>query len=125
MQDLKHEDVRMEIVVGNLLRTGVILSACVVLIGAAVYLPRHGFEKPNYTAFHGEPPQLRSLQGIVTMALSMKGRGILQLGMLLLIATPVARVAFSVYGFARERDFRYVVITLIVLGLLVYSLVGS
>ena len=52
-------------------------------------------------------------------------RGLIQFGLLLLIATPVARVAFSVFGFTQERDWVYVVITLIVLALLVYSLSGG
>ncbi len=49
----------------------------------------------------------------------------IQLGLLLLIATPIARVAFSVVGFAIERDRMYVVFTLIVLAILLYSLLGS
>jgi uncharacterized membrane protein len=39
-----------------------------------------------------------------------------------LIATPIARVMFSVYAFARQRDWLYVCFTLVVLALLVYSL---
>ena len=54
-----------------------------------------------------------------------RGRGVIQLGLLLLIATPIARVAFSVVGFALERDRMYVVFTLIVLAILLYSLLGS
>ncbi len=45
------------------------------------------------------------------------------LGVILLVATPVSRVAFSIYAFARQKDAMYVVITMIVLGLLVFSLV--
>ena len=45
--------------------------------------------------------------------------------MILLILTPVARVAFSVYAFGLQRDWVYVVITLIVLGVLVFSLAGG
>jgi uncharacterized membrane protein len=45
--------------------------------------------------------------------------------LLLLIATPVARVLFSVLGFGLERDWMYVVITLLVLALLVYTLASS
>ena len=48
----------------------------------------------------------------------------IQLGLLLLIATPVARVAFSLVAFIRQRDRTYIVITTIVLGLLLYSLMG-
>jgi uncharacterized membrane protein len=51
--------------------------------------------------------------------------GLIQLGLLLLIATPVARVVFSVAGFAIERDWMYVVITLLVLLTLLYSLASS
>jgi uncharacterized membrane protein len=45
--------------------------------------------------------------------------------LLLLIATPVARVMFAVVGFAMERDPLYVLLTLIVLAVLLYSLLGS
>jgi uncharacterized membrane protein len=45
-----------------------------------------------------------------------------QLGVLLLIATPVARVAFSALAFARQRDYTYVALTLFVLAVLLCSL---
>jgi uncharacterized membrane protein len=118
-------DQKIENVVGNLLRAGVFLSAIVVLLGAAIYLVRHGSSRPDYHIFHGEPADLRSLSGILHEAVALRGRGIIQLGLLLLIATPIARVAFSVFGFAEERDHMYVSFTLIVLAILLYSLVGS
>jgi uncharacterized membrane protein len=49
----------------------------------------------------------------------------MQLGLLLLIATPIARVAFSAVAFAIEGDKMYVLFTLIVFGVLLYSLFGS
>ncbi len=49
-------------------------------------------------------------------------RILIQTGIVVLIATPVARVAFSVFGFAREGDRLYVGITLFVLGTLLYGL---
>ena len=55
----------------------------------------------------------------------LHGKSIIQFGLLLLIATPIARVMFSVVGFAVERDYLYVALTLIVLGVLLYSLIGS
>jgi uncharacterized membrane protein len=76
--------------------------------------------------FHGEPADLRSVSGIVSAALSHQhGRGIIQLGLLFLIATPVARVIFSVFASAVQRDWLYVVVTLIVLAALVFSLTGG
>ena len=101
------------------------MPPAVVLFGAVVYLARHGHEVPNYTMFHGEPENLTSMSAIVHGALGMSGRAIIQLGLLLLIATPVARVLFSAIAFALERDYLYVFITLIVLAILLYSLFGS
>ena len=111
--------------IGNLLRAGVTLSAAVVLFGACVYLVRHGHEMPHYRAFVGTPEDLRSVPGVWKNVLAFKGRGLIQLGLLLLIATPVARVAFSVVAFAIQRDRLYVVLTLLVLAILSYSLAGG
>jgi uncharacterized membrane protein len=118
-------DQRFEELIANLLRTGVLLSATVVLLGAVIYLIRHGFAPADYRVFHGEPNELKSVHGIVGFAYHLHGRGLIQLGLLLLIATPVARVMFSVFGFARERDPMYVGFTLVVLVVLLYSLFGS
>ena len=117
-------DQNVEDWIGNLLRVGVTLAVAVVLLGGGIYLARHGLEAPQYHVFRGEPTDLRTISGIVKEALAFKGRGLIQLGLLLLIATPVARVAFSVAAFAIERDWLYVVVTLIVLAVLVYSLTG-
>ena len=116
---------RMDEIMGRLLRAGVILSAVFVLGGGAVYLARHPEPVTDYRVFQGEPEELRTISGIFHEALAFRGRGLIQLGLLILIATPVARVAFSVVAFLYKRDWTYVVVTLIVLGLLVYSLSGA
>ena len=118
-------DQRIEVIIGTLLRTGVILAAAVVLFGGVLYLTRHGHEIPNYTSFHGEPESLKNPVDIFHGVTGMSARAIIQLGLLLLIATPVARVAFSAVAFAIERDAMYVVVTLIVLAILLYSLFAS
>jgi uncharacterized membrane protein len=118
-------DRRMEIILGNLLRTGVLLSAAVVFWGGCIYLSRHAHEPANYRVFAGEPSEFRSIPGVIRSVMNGRGRGWIQLGLLLLIATPIARVAFSIAGFALERDRLYVVFTLIVLAVLLYSLLGS
>ncbi len=118
-------DQRIENILGNLLRAGVLLSALVVLIGGVIYLLRHGHSPVDFGVFRGEPADLRGIRGIVSDTLALRGRGIIQFGLLLLIATPVARVAFSIFGFAEERDRMYVVFTLIVFSILLYSLLGS
>jgi uncharacterized membrane protein len=118
-------DRRMDNVIGNLLRSGVVLSALIVFVGAVIYLVRHGHSPTEYRVFRGEPSDLRSIRGIFRDALALRGRGIIQLGLLFLIATPVARVAFSIFGFAEEKDRMYVIIASIVLLVLAYSLIGS
>ena len=90
-----------------------------------VYLARHGSEPTDYRVFHGEPNQLRTIPGALREAFAFQGRGIIQLGLLLLIATPVARVVLSILGFAAERDRMYVGFATIVLVILLYSLFGS
>jgi uncharacterized membrane protein len=118
-------DEQVEQVVGDLLRIGVGVAALVVLAGGVMYLIRYGAALPDYAVFRGEPAELRSLFRIVTDALSFRPRGLIQLGLVLLIATPVARVAFSTIAFALQRDRTYVIVTLMVLCGLIYSLAGG
>ena len=118
-------DLRIELIIGSLLRAGVLLAASVVLIGGVLYLARHGHDTIDYTTFHGEPDALKSIPSVVEGVFSNHARAIIQFGLLLLIATPIARVLFSAIAFALEKDYMYVVITLIVLAVLLYSLLGS
>jgi uncharacterized membrane protein len=116
--------IRVQQAVGNLLRTGVLLAAVVVLAGGMLYLARHGGAVADYSVFRGEPASLRTLTGIFRSSLVESGRGVIQLGLLILVATPVARVAFTAVAFALERDRTYVLVALLVLSLLLKSLLG-
>ena len=118
-------DKQVEKILGNLLRSGVVAAALVVLAGGIIYLIRYGANLPDYSIFHGVPTEFRSVEGIITAAFTFRSRGLIQLGLLLLIATPVARVAFSIFAFTLQRDRIYIIITLIVLVVLTYSLVGG
>ncbi|MFB2894857.1 DUF1634 domain-containing protein [Aerosakkonemataceae cyanobacterium BLCC-F50] len=60
--------------------------------------------------------------GEQTNALSFRRRGLIQFGLLILIATPILRVAFSAIAFAKQGDRTYLIITLLVLAILLYSL---
>ncbi len=116
-------DQRIELMLGNLLRFGVLLSAAVATVGGGVYLVHHGREHADYSSFgDGAPPDLRRPSSIVTETIHGRGQALVQLGLLLLIATPVARVAFSAFAFARQRDWMYVTMTLFVLAVLLFSL---
>ena len=117
-------DQEVDRIIGALLRYGVTLSAAVVAAGGVWYLIQYGGAQPGYHVFRGEPEYLRHVRGIVSGIPGFHCRRMIQLGLVLLIATPVARVAFSVVAFALERDRVYVAITLIVLLVLAFSLTG-
>jgi uncharacterized membrane protein len=119
-------DERLENTLGNLLRTGVILAAFVVAVGGLSYVVRFGFrEAPDRRAFVGENPEFRSIPGVISGTLALHSWAIIQLGIVLLIATPIARVVFAALGFLRQGDGTYALISLIVLAVLLYSLVGG
>ena len=118
-------DRRLEAIIGNLLRAGVVIAATITSIGGVIYLAHSGVSPAHYRVFQGEPAALRHVKGVLGDASSGRGPGIMQLGLLLLIATPVARVAFSLAAFAVQRDRLYVVVTLTVLGVLTFSMAGG
>jgi uncharacterized membrane protein len=76
----------------------------------------------SFGAFHGVEPALLSVTGIIRAALAGNSRAITELGLLLLIATPIARVAATLVAFIWQRDATYVVVSGIVLGMLLYGL---
>jgi uncharacterized membrane protein len=116
-------DERVEEVIGNLLRAGVVASALVIALGGAIYLARHGTDPvPDRSRFVPMPPKFSRPVQVVQAVRTGSARALIQFGLLLLIATPVARVVFSAFAFARQRDYTYVVITLLVLAVLLYSL---
>jgi uncharacterized membrane protein len=116
------DDGRVQWAIGTLLRWGVILAAATVLAGGTLYLAHDATTPVDYSTFRGETPDLRSIPGIARHALSLDPRALIQLGILLLILTPVARVALSIAVFALQRDGTYVAITLLVLAVLLLSL---
>lgn len=117
-------DDAVELLVGRLLRVGVLAAAALVLIGGVIYLARHALEPAHGAVFAGEPDDLTRVGGILRYSGELSGRGLIMGGLLLLIATPVARVAMSLGVFVLQRDRLYVVITACVLLLLLASLAG-
>ena len=117
----KNPDKSIETVLSILLRTGVIIAGTIVLIGGVLFLVNHGLEIPGYHTYEGDTSNLSGFRNFLTGILAFRSASIMELGILLLIATPVLRVLFSVFAFAFEKDYMYVVFTLIVLLVLVYS----
>jgi uncharacterized membrane protein len=122
MKKFNWSDEKTESILGALLQAGVLLSGAVVLIGGILYLVHYGHNPASYHTFTGTRAGLNSLSTVLSGVAHLDGRAIIQLGLLLLIATPVVRVLLSVFAFWLERDRTYVVFTLIVLAVLLYSL---
>jgi uncharacterized membrane protein len=118
-------DKDVEILLGTLLRYGVVLSSIVVSIGGIIYLVRHGHEMPEYRAFTGPNARWDNLPAIIRGVWEGHGKEIIQLGVVMLIATPIARILFSVLAFSIEKDYLYVGITLLVLGVIGFSMLGG
>jgi uncharacterized membrane protein len=115
-------DDQVEQVIGRLLQIGVLLASAVVLVGGVMLLVRHGREIPALAVFRGESSHLRSVGAAFRGLLEGNARAIVQFGIVLLIATPVARVALTLGAFALQRDRLYVALTAVVLVLLLVGL---
>ncbi len=119
------DDTRLENIIGHLLRAGVLLAAVVVFAGGVLFLIQDHSQMVNYHTFIAGGQDIRTLPGIFKSAFHLDSRGLMQLGLVLLIATPVARVVMAIVGFALERDRLYVVVSSIVLAVLLFSLVHA
>ena len=119
-----HLDDKLQQGIANILRFGVLLAATVVLLGGLIYLVKHGLTLPDYSEFKTTPMSERRLEGILGEVFRFRGQGLIQFGLILLIITPIARVAFSLIMFSRQRDHLFTAITLAVLVILLFSLFG-
>ena len=116
---------RMERLIGSMLIIGVTISGAIVALGGALYLLHHGGEPVHYGVFTGEPTGLSTIVGVVTNALHLSGRAIIQLGLLVLVAIQLVRVVFTAWLFKVAHDRAFVYISLFVLAVLGYSLFGQ
>jgi uncharacterized membrane protein len=115
-------DEQVELWMGRVLQIGVAVAALIVFAGGIVYLVHQGGERPDYRNFHDVAPWLKTAGGIVQAVIDGHGRALIQLGVLLMIATPVMRVVFAVFAFALEKDWLYTGVSCFVLAILTYSL---
>jgi uncharacterized membrane protein len=115
-------DKEMEAEIGLMLRVGVSISAAVVFLGGILYL-FHSTVLPDYAHFRAD--RLTTVASVFHGVARLDALSVIQMGILLLIATPLVRVVFCVVGFARQRDRRYVAVSALVLAILVYSLVSG
>lgn len=118
-------DEKVDQLIGVILQAGVMTAAILVLAGGVVYLRRYGMTPTSYRIFGSESAEMPGLGSIGSGVAHADGRAVIRLGILVLVATPVIRVLFSVLAFSVQRDRLYVPITLVVLGILLYGLFGS
>jgi uncharacterized membrane protein len=115
-------DAVLENLIGNLLRFGVLLAAAIVFMGGVVYLVHAGHEPVHYSTFQPVATELRSVSAIIHGAFHLQNAALIQLGVVLLIITPIARVALAMVGFWLEHDRLYTCVSAIVLAILFISL---
>jgi uncharacterized membrane protein len=123
--DARWNERAMEQLIGRLLQLGVLVAAAVVAIGGAALLAQHGAAAADFHTFRGAAEPLRDISSIVRGVGRFDSRAIVQLGLVLLIATPVARVALTFVAFLVRRDRLYAVLSFVVLTLLIYGLVWA
>jgi uncharacterized membrane protein len=115
------DDRRMEVIMGRLLQIGVLLASLVMVLGGIMYVEAHHDATPDYRVFSSEPQTLRQFGGIVHGIRAADPAAIIQLAVILLIATPVARVVFALIAFGIERDKLYMFVSTVVLAVLLYG----
>ena len=116
------QDVDMQTIIGKMLRFGVSLSAVITVLGGLLYMFHHQDIVPEYHVFKGVETQYISLSGIFSGVIALNSKAIIQLGVMLLIATPIARVLFSMFAFLLEKDYLYAIITFIVFSVMSFSI---
>jgi uncharacterized membrane protein len=119
------DDRTMETIMGRLLQVGVLLASFVMLAGGILYVRMHHGETPDYRVFQSEPQALRHVGGVVKGVVQGDSEAVIQLAVLLLIATPVARVVFALIAFGIERDKLYIAVSAVVLAVLLFGFVRS
>ena len=108
--------------IGNLLRYGVWLSLAVALFGGVVYLLHHKDETVNYSVFvENDRSIFTVVSEVLTGTANGDGASIIFLGVMLLFLTPVLRMFLSLFSFIREKDRKYIFITLLVIGIICMS----
>jgi uncharacterized membrane protein len=107
----------IEGIISVVLRGGVIISGGIILLGVILFFAQHGALNADVTKL-AFPHDVGS---VFTQAFHGSAEAVIMLGLMALIATPVSRIAISIFAFAFERDWRYAAITALVLIILIVS----
>lgn len=122
-ENIKDKDIQL--ILGTLLRAGVIISMGIVLIGGVIFLIHNKGVTTDYKVFKPELAKFSSIAAIFKGVLTLQGDAVVQFGILMLIFTPIARIVFAIFSFLIERDYLYVLIGLVILAIITISLNGG
>jgi len=115
----------MQLLLSHVLRAGTVTSISVVIIGGIFFICRHGPSVADYHTFKGIPDFIQNASGIFHGIWALHGQAMIQFGIVLLIATPILRIVFSAIGFVLEKDYLYLGISLLVLGIIFFSMMSG
>ena len=111
----------MELFIGKMLRVGVFTACGVAILGGILYVFQNTGEKVDFQTFSADMA-VHSFLSLWNGVMAMNAVSIIQLGLVILLCTPVLRVAFSTVVFLLEKDFLYVGISMIVLFIILFNL---
>ncbi|KAA5537389.1 DUF1634 domain-containing protein [Taibaiella lutea] len=114
------QDKDLQSFIGNLLRVGVLTAMTIVVIGIVLYMFQYGHETIHYSTFKAE--NAFKFADFYQRLMSGNSSAIMELGVIVLIVIPIARVLFTMIGFWLEKDRMYTIIAFIVLCIIAYSL---
>jgi uncharacterized membrane protein len=122
---VRHDAQRAKALIGKAVVAAVLVAGLVVAGGGVMYLVSHGAAEVHYGVFRGEPSDLRTLRGVLADTLRLSGRGVIQLGLIVLVAAQIVRVALTMWLFVVEKDRVFVGVSALVLAVLLFSLLSG
>ncbi|WP_228526533.1 MULTISPECIES: DUF1634 domain-containing protein [unclassified Flavobacterium] len=123
MSQEKFGEKDFQTIIGNLLRYGVWISLSVAFIGGIIYLMHHGKDIEDYSVFKENDRNIfEVITAVYNGVIQGRGESIIFFGVILLFLTPVFRVLLSLFSFLLEKDYLYVAITTIVIGIIILSI---
>jgi uncharacterized membrane protein YfcA len=109
---------KTELIISGVLRGGVLLSIAVILAGVGYFYALRFLGELHHPAYPD------TLPSVVSGLIALYPPAIIVAGLIILLATPLLRVAVSIVAFAIEEDRTYVIITGLVLAILLFSIFG-
>lgn len=124
------EKTDIQLLIARTLRWGVGIACALAVVGGAMYLWQHGGDPmKDYTHFPADAESSRTayttLEGIFSGVMGLTAVGWIQLGVVVLLLTPMMRVALSLVDFVKERDWLYAFITAVVLSVIIVNSIGG